>query len=135
MVDYEALLKRGMEKIPEDARTAARFHIAKPEVEKAGAKTIISNFLEIAGGLDREPEHLLKFLLKQLATKGEMGGQRLTVLGVFTADVIEKKLELYVKQYVMCPKCNRPDSKLIKEHESLFLRCDACGAKTQIPKI
>jgi len=134
-MDYEALLKRGMDKIPEDVRTAGRFHIAKPEVEKAGAKTIITNFLEIAGGLDREPRHLLKFLLKQLATKGEMENQRLVVLGVFSADAIEKKLELYVKQYVTCPKCNRPDSKLVKEHEALYLSCDACGAKTPVPKV
>ena len=134
-MDYESLLKRGMARIPEDARTAGRFHIAKPEVEKAGAKSILTNFLEIAGGLDREPEHLLKFLLKQLATKGGMEGQRLVVLGVFSADAIEKKLESYVKQYVMCPKCNRPDTKLIKEHDALFIRCDACGAKTQVPKV
>lgn len=135
MSDYESLLKRGMGKIPEDAKSCGRFHIAKPEIEKAGAKTIIINFFEIAGGLDREPEHLLKFLLKQLATKGEMEGQRLVVLGVFTTDVIEKKLELYVKQYVMCPKCNRPDTKLIKEHEGLYIRCDACGAKTPVSKV
>jgi translation initiation factor 2 beta subunit (eIF-2beta)/eIF-5 len=45
MDGYEALLKRGMEKIPEDVRTAGRFHIAKPEVEKAGAKSKIINFL------------------------------------------------------------------------------------------
>ncbi|MBM3303505.1 MAG: translation initiation factor IF-2 subunit beta [Candidatus Aenigmarchaeota archaeon] len=134
-MDYEALLKRGMEKIPEDVRTAGRFHIARPEVEKAGAKSIITNFLEIAGGLDREPEHLLKFLLKQLATKGEVEGQRLVVLGVFSADAIEKKLELYVKQYVTCPKCGRPDSKLVKEHEGVFLRCDACGNKAPVPKV
>ncbi len=134
-MDYEKLLKRGMDKIPEDVRTAGRFRIAKPEVEKAGAKTIISNFLEIAGGLDREPEHLLKFLLKQLATKGGIEGQRLIVLGAFTADAIEKKLEMYSKQYVMCPNCNRPDTKLVKEHEALYLRCDACGTKTPVPKV
>jgi translation initiation factor 2 subunit 2 len=134
-MDYEALLKRGMDKIPEDVKTAGRFNVAKPEVEKAGAKTIITNFLEIAGGLDREPEHLLKFLLKQLATKGELEGQRLVVLGVFGADAIEKKIDIYMKQYVLCPKCNRPDSKLVKEHEAMWLQCDACGAKTPVPKV
>ena len=79
MSDYESLLKRGMEKIPEDVKTSGRFKVAKPIVEKAGAKTIIENFLEIAGGLDREPQHMLKFLIKQLATKGGMEGQRLVV--------------------------------------------------------
>lgn len=134
-MDYESLLKRGLAKVPEDLRTGARFKIAKPDVEKAGAKTIISNFLEIAGGLDREPDHLLKFMLKQLATKGGIEGQRLVVLGVFSADAIEKKIELYVKQYVTCPNCGRPDSKIIKERDNSFLRCDACGAKSPLPKI
>jgi translation initiation factor 2 subunit 2 len=134
-MDYEALLKRGMEKIPDDVKSAGRFKVAKTVVEKAGAKTKIINFLEIAGGLDREPGHILKFLLKQLATKGEMEGQRLVVLGVFTADAIDKKLDIYMKQYVMCPKCNRPDTKIIKEHDATFLRCDACGAKNQVPKV
>lgn len=135
MDEYEKLLKRGIEKMPEDVKTGGRFKVAKPIIEKAGAKTIITNFLEIAGGLGREPDHLLKFLLKQLATKGEMDNQRLVVLGVFTEDAIQKKIDLYIRQYVTCPKCGKPDSKLTKEHDNVILRCDACGANTPIPKV
>ena len=68
-MDYDSLLKRGLDRVPKDIEGSGRFHLAKPDIEKAGAKTIITNFLEIAGSLRRNPDILFKFLLQQLATK------------------------------------------------------------------
>ena len=129
MDEYEKLLKRGLDKVPEEVEGSARFHIAKPETEKAGAKTIITNFLEIAGSLRRDPDVMFKFLLQQLATKGSLEGQRATLQGVFTQEQIARKIDLYVDMYVMCPECGKPDTKLIHEHGRELIRCEACGAK------
>jgi len=134
MDDYEKLLQRGLAKVPKEVDGSGRFHVAKPEVEKAGAKTIITNFFEIAGSIRREPGDLLKFLLAQLATKGEMAGQRATLQGVFGEDQIAKKIELYIRMYVLCPVCGKPDSKLVGEHGIVMIKCEACGAKSPAGK-
>ncbi|RLI97553.1 MAG: translation initiation factor IF-2 subunit beta [Candidatus Aenigmatarchaeota archaeon] len=129
-MDYEKLLKRGMEKVPDDVEGGERFRIAKPQIEKAGSKTIITNFLEIAGSLRRDPDDMFKFLLKQLATKGELAGQRATLQGVFTQDQIMKKINLYVGGFVKCPECGKHDTKLVYEKGAELIKCEACGAKS-----
>jgi translation initiation factor 2 subunit 2 len=130
---YEDLLKRAMEKVPKKAEETERFTIPKARTEPAGARTIITNFNEVASGLRRDPAHLLKFLLKELATKGEVDkGGRLIVLGRFSDNHINKKIDYYVKTYVICPECGKPDTKLVKEDRYMFLKCEACGAKHSV---
>ena len=129
LVSYEELLKRGLKAVPKKAERTERFVIPKAVVQKAGAKTIIVNFSEIAAALRRKEAHLLKFILKELATKGEIEGKRLTVLGNFSAEHINKKIAIYVKQYVTCPECGKPDTKLEKKDNYYFMVCEACGAR------
>jgi translation initiation factor 2 subunit 2 len=130
MDEYDMLLKRGLEKVPKDIEGKGRFHLAKPDIEKAGARTIIINFLEIAGSLRRDPDDMFKFLLQQLATKGELAGQRATIQGVFTQDQVARKIDLYMNMYVLCPKCGKPDTKLIHEKGRELIKCEACGEKS-----
>jgi len=135
MEDYEILLKRAQEKMPKGSGSGERFEMPHLKVHPAGAKTIIVNMDEVAKILRREPAHLLKFLLKELATKQERKEMQLTLLGRFTADHINKKLEIYVKQFVICPQCNRPDTKISREDRLDFMICEACGAKQAISKV
>jgi len=134
-VDYENLLKRAMDKIPKVSDASDRFKVPEVSAFLMGMKTLINNFTEIANAVRREPEHLQKFLLKELATKGELSGQKLIVQGKFTKMVIEKKIELYLKEYVYCPDCGKPDTKIAKEDRFLFLKCEACGSKHVIKKL
>lgn len=130
MDDYENLLNRGLEKVPKDIEGKGRFHLAKPGIEKAGARTIITNFLEIAGSLRRDPDDMFKFLLQQLATKGSLEGQRATIQGVFSQEQVARKIDLYMNMYVLCPKCGKPDTKLVHEKGRELIRCEACGEKS-----
>ncbi len=134
-MDYEKLLQRGLEKVPKDLEHGARFSVAKPQVEKAGAKTIIVNFFEISGSLRRDPDDIVKFLLKQLATKGDLEGQRLVVQGNFSQEMIGKKIDLYIKTYVLCSECGKPDTKIVTEGGKHYLKCEACGAKRPIARV
>lgn len=128
-MDYETLLERGLKAIPKKQETEERFAVPKAIIEKAGRRTIIVNIFEIASQLRRDPNHFIKFLLKELATKGEIVGQRLFVLGVFTGETINKKIEIYVKEYVFCQECGKPDTKLFKEGRYTIMKCEACGAR------
>ena len=42
---------------------------------------------------------------------------------------IQDKLETYIREYVVCKECKRPDTKLTKENRITVLVCEACGAK------
>lgn len=128
-MDYEKLLAEGMKAVPKRSESGERWEVPKAVLEKAGRRTIIVNIQEIATALRREKGHVIKFLLKELATKGELRGSRLFVLGVFTTEMINKKIELYVQAFVLCQECNRPDTKLFKEGRYTIVKCEACGAR------
>lgn len=131
---YKELLEKAVKKIPK-AEHRERFVIPNAQVISQGARTIISNFSEITNLLRREKGHILKFLLKELATSYEEKDKRIILTGRFNEDLINKKIELYVKNYVICPACNKPDTKIIKQDRIMFLKCEVCGAKHAIKKI
>jgi len=135
MQSYEKLLEKGMKKMPKASEGGERFQIPKARVLNQGLKTFIVNFLEIAQGLRREPEHLMKFFLKELATSGEVRGKSAEFTGRFPLTLIEKKIEIYVKNYVLCEECGKPDTKLIKKDRFEFIKCEACGAKHPIKRV
>lgn len=134
-MDYEKLLKRGISKVPQKKDSGERFEVPKAHAQKQGARTAVTNFYEITKALRREPDHLLKFLLKELATSCDAkDDKKVVVLGNFSGEQIDKKIELYINQYVICPECGKPDTKLVREDRFLFLVCEACGARHSIGK-
>jgi len=135
MQPYEKLLDQAFDKLPKRSEESDRFQMPKAGVQPAGARTIITNFTEIASALRRKVDHLQKFLLKELATSGELQGNRLVVQGRFRSDVVDKKIELYANEYVFCPDCGKPDTKFVREERFLFLKCEACGSRHVIKKV
>ena len=135
MQDYEKLLDAAIEKLPKDSDSGERFQMPKASIMPAGARTVITNFTEIASTLRRESDHLQKFILKELATSGEMQGNRLVVQGRFRSEVVDKKIDLYAKEYVICQDCGKPDTKIMKEDRHIFLKCEACGSRHIVKKV
>lgn len=135
MSDYEKLLNRCMEKLPAECRDGSRFTVPKAEVLIQGARTIFTNFYDVASCLRRDPKHLLKFFLKELATSYEEKDKKVTFTGRFPGPLMNKKVELYVKNYVLCPNCCKPDTKLLKAERVEMIKCEACGAKQAVKRI
>jgi translation initiation factor 2 subunit 2 len=132
---YEKLLEEAMGKLPKKCEECDRFQMPRANIQPAGARTVIINFTDIASVFRREPEHLQKFILKELATSGELQAGRLVVQGRFRPEVVDKKIELYAKEYVLCQDCNRPDTKFVREDRFLFLKCEACGSRHALKKV
>jgi len=129
---YEELLKRARKDLPELSEEVARFDVPKVRGHIQGNRTVINNFHQIANVVGRPVEHLLKYVLRELATPGELTSSALIIGTKIPASRINEKIQQYVKEFVICPECNRPDTKLVKEDKINFLKCSVCGAKQSI---
>jgi translation initiation factor 2 subunit 2 len=135
MKNYEDMLKDAIENLPKSGENKERFEVPKPITSIQGNQTIISNFEEICNTLRRDKKHVSKFLFKELAIPGHIEGKRLILQGKATTSLIEKKLENYVRDFVICKECKKPDTSLQKIDRLTFLVCEACGAKQNVKKI
>jgi len=131
-MDYEELLKRAESKIPKKILQKERFEIPPVKGHIEGTKTIITNFSQIASTLHRDQQHLLKYLLRELAAPGNINGQRLILGKKISSSLINEKIEKYANEFVICKDCKKPDTYLLKEGRVLMLKCTACGAKHPI---
>jgi len=130
--DYDELLKRARSQLPSTAFEHKRFEIPKPRSFVIGMRTIIQNFKEISDTLNRDPQHVLKFLSKEMATAGTLDGARALFKGKFGRTTVERLIKRYAEEFVTCPVCKRPDTKIVKEKRLYFLKCEACGARSSI---
>lgn len=128
-MDYEAMLRRGKDQLPEELSQAARFTIPKVRGHLQGTKTIVNNWMEIAKALDRPPAHLLKYVQKVLATPGEIIKQSVVFGSKISAVKINEKIEQYADELVFCKECGKPETKITKDGGVLLLSCQSCGAK------
>jgi len=128
-MEYEEMLNRAIEKLPKNIDRKDRFEVPKIICEISGSKTVLKNFGEILAVLRREPNHLAKYLSKGLATSGSVQGNTLVFQGKFSRETLQRKLDDYVKEFIYCKECGKPDTKIEKQDRISSLVCEACGAK------
>ena len=127
---YEDMLADVRKNLPESVFIKERFEIPKVVGHLQGNRTIISNFLQIASTLRREVDHLLKYVLKELAAPGEIKKSGALIIGTkVPASRINEKIRQYANEFVLCFECGKPDTQIIKENELIYMKCTACGAK------
>ena len=132
MENYEQLLNDAYGKVKKSESNGERFEIPKVEGHFEGKKTILTNFFQIASFLRRNPEHFQKFMLRELAASGQKEGDRLVLNMTVPSTKINQKVEQYVKEFVLCEQCGKPDTELVKEDRLSFIKCMACGAKHSV---
>lgn len=128
-MSYEELLKKAYEKLPKKVEERKRFELPVAICEVQGNKTLIKNFPDMLTALRRDLNHFSKFLMKELATPGNMQGAILILQRKVSVEMLQEKIKDYVKEFVYCKECGEPDTKLIKEERITILKCDACGAR------
>lgn len=130
METYEKLLESALEKMPKKLHERERFQIPEVITEIQGNKTLIRNFGDMATILRREPTHLAKYLFKELATPGNIQASTLVLQRKLTSELIQEKINSYVKDFVYCRICGEPDTKFVKEGRIIFIQCEACGGRS-----
>ncbi len=134
MEDYMKGLERAMSRLPASKGTEDRFVIPPPKIFYEGKTTVLENFTSIADALNRDPDHLMKFILQEMGTAGKIEGQHAVFQGRFTEQSLERHIDSYVQEYVICSECHRPDTQLIRSDRVLMLKCEACGAHRPVRK-
>ena len=130
-MDYDDMLDRAIEDTPDIESGSERFDVPDPDVRQEGNMTVYENFQATVRRLDREEEHVMKFLQDELGTSGhidESGRARLT--GEFGERRIREAIDAYTEEFVICSECGLPDTRLIREQGAILLRCEACGARS-----
>ncbi len=131
--DYEKLLKRIQDKISEKkSDSGERFELPVPDVMWEGQRTILRNFTDFAKRMRRDPEKLLQYLSKEFATPAERSGEKAIFVGRREPHDFISLLQIYVKDYLECPTCKSPDTKIERQNRISFLVCEACGAKSSL---
>ena len=130
--DYEALVDRAKTKLPENIAKHDRFVVPEADVLQEGKNTVFRNFGDIVSSLNRDQNDIFHFLQKELGTSGTIQGDdqgaRVVFKGKIGGKQIDEKVDVYIRDFVLCSECQRPDTRLEREGRTLILACDACGA-------
>ena len=129
---YEKLLDEAYKKVKRVSHSEERFEVPKVEGHFEGKKTIVTNFFQIVEHIRRNPEHFQKFILRELAASGQRESDRLVLNNRIPSAKINQKIEQYMKEFVICRECGKPDTELIKEDRLTFIKCSACGARHSV---
>jgi translation initiation factor 2 subunit 2 len=125
--DYGKLLEKAWENLPAKLKDHARFEVPKADSFVEGNQTIIRNFNEVADLLGRDPKHLQSYLSRELASLIIADGSRIIINRMMRRDLINKRIEEYAKEYVLCHECGRPDTKFTELAGERIIKCEACG--------
>lgn len=130
--DYEDLLDKGMEEVPEDVGTSERFEIPDVKTRKESSKTIWENFQEFVEKFNRDEKHLSKFIQEELGTAGHIENGELVLNGEFRRGNIAGRVDNYAEEFLYCGECGSPDTEMTKEKGVEMLKCQACGARNPL---
>lgn len=133
--DYQSLLKTAMEKMPKHEGSGKRFKVPQVVVEAQGSRTVIKNMSEVASALRREPDQVGRYIAKEIAAPGSVQNGTFVLQAKANRELLQKKLEDYICNFVYCRVCGEPDTRLEKEDRIVFIRCEACGARSAAKQV
>lgn len=132
MTDYDDLLEKGMDEAEENKSQGDRFEVPDVDTRKQGSKTVITNFSDIVETFGRDEKEFSKYVHNEVGTAGHIDGKELVLNGEFRRGTIQGKIQQYADEYVFCPECESPDTKIVKEKGVEMMKCQACGARSPL---
>ena len=127
--NYLKLLRNAKKGVP--THTSERFEVPRANVVP-GRQTSVKNFSDIAKVLRRDGKHIAKFLFKELAVPGSIRGNELYLQGRINQTLIDQRINEYVREFVTCNECGKPDTGLQRTDKVDIMKCEACGARRSV---
>ena len=132
---YGKIIKRAKDSLPEISIDDNRFVIPEVDSRVQGNRTFFRNFKEIATQLNRQVSHFLKYITNELGTAGNVQSGQAVFQGKHNKIQINKLLDRYVQDFVLCPECNKPETRFISQGRVMVMKCDACGASSALRSV
>lgn len=128
---YLKLLEKGLEQIPEIAKETQRWIVPQVDAVYEGKTTIIRNFKSIVSELGCDEKHFFKKICKELGAAGDVqkSSGRAVLKSVLKKVSLNKQIEIYSRDYVVCQTCGKPDTVIIKDGRNHVMICQACGTR------
>ncbi len=119
--------------LPERSKKHERFEMPEAESFIQGNKTIVKNFSAITKSIGRNQKHFLKYITKETATAAALDENgRLVLNRKFRREQLNDLVKSYISQFLLCPECKRPDTKVVEKQGIRMLKCEACGALSSV---
>ena len=134
-MNYDKMLDRLYLSLPKQALVKERFEVPKIDSLIQGKKTIIRNFGQIIKTINRKEKHLFKFITKETATAATISEGMLILNGKFSQQQISNLFENYIKEYLLCHECGKPDTHFTYQQGVKIMKCEACGAVSPVKRL
>lgn len=131
-MSYEQMLDRLYLSLPKGVLTKERFLVPKVDSFLQGRKTILKNFSQLAKDVRRETREMYKYFTKELGVPMAIEAERLLINGKYLPNQLQAVFENYVKSYVLCHECQKPDTHYEDRNGVKILKCEACGATSKV---
>jgi translation initiation factor 2 subunit 2 len=129
--DYSNLLARIRAARPEGVvHSEDRLKLPDPRTMVSGKRTYWVNFSDFPTILRRDPAEFLNYFRSQLAINASLENGRAIFMGRPDKQSFSALLQRYLKERVICPVCNSPDTRLEKSKQLTTIVCEACGARS-----
>ncbi len=132
METYESLLDNIYKNLPKRSETEQRFEFPEFNSLIEGNKTIIRNFEQVASKLRRTKEIMVKFFSKELATPIVSKDGLVVLQRKVNPNVLNSKLQEFIKDYVLCKSCKKPDTNILSSGNVKEVVCEACGSRRPV---
>jgi len=134
-LDYNSLLDRLYMSLPTKTLESTRFELPTADSIIQGKQTIWKNFSKCSKDLKREENQMYKFVMKEISTSSTIVNGTLVLNGIFNNFKMNQILEKYIKFFVLCSACKKPDTDIVVQNSVKILKCTACGATSPLPKL
>lgn len=99
----------------------------KIEGKGNGIRSLIPNINEIVKALNRNVDHISKFFEYELGTQSKINNNGLMIRGKHSAEVLATILDKFIDIYILCCKCQNPETLLHPKKDKIISKCKACG--------
>lgn len=131
--DYYELLEKVYSCLRDDGKAVKdngpKLKLPPIDVSRDGTtKSVWGNFARFADCMNREQQHLMKFVLTELGTSGSLdGSHRLVIKGRFQQKQLETVVRHYVSDYVKCNQCGGNKTTFRREKRLDWICCEGPG--------
>ena len=132
---YKYMLTQAYDKLGDHAKQ--KLKVRPPTVSIQGSKhCVLENFMGICQDINRDSDHIMKFILAELGTTASINAEGgMVVSGRFKQGAFEKLIRNYIKQFVLCPNCRSSNTKVTKRGRLSFIDCSHCTSSVVIREI